>query len=537
VQQALAAGAYAKAEELAADWCARVEANQGPESLALARALDWLVEARLKNGKASTPSTLTLAERALRLKERHLGRDHAETAVSLHNLGTLHVQRGEFIVALPLHERGLMNRSGTLEPNDPAIANSLDQLALTLIQLERFQEAERRLSESQRIREGTSAESPLALARTLELVGMLHRQSGTFARAVIPLDRALAIRARLAPDHPETASALQVRGDVFFLMGDSANARDVWVKALALAERALGSDHPAISEFLRRLGFSAFSLGNLNEARQLRERALRVGERSLAACDPALATLVNALAISLLYDGEFSEARKLFRRALATGRSCRKAGHAGLTADFEATYVYNDAEIAREVGDVAEADRLYQSAVEIWSEGLGPDHPFVARGIDSLAELAASRGQLARARELYERAFAIRRRTLGTDHPHVAWTLANLARTVAESGNLSLALRYIEQAIAIYKKSGASDEPDHLARVLELRGTLDAQRGNLATARATLTEALLERERIFGDRHPLSAETRARLATVDFWNGVCRAGRTRPLTFYGSLSP
>ena len=52
VRQALTDGAYSDADRLADDLCARVEAEQGSQSLALAQALDLLVESQLKNGKA-----------------------------------------------------------------------------------------------------------------------------------------------------------------------------------------------------------------------------------------------------------------------------------------------------------------------------------------------------------------------------------------------------------------------------------------------------------------------------------------------------
>jgi CHAT domain-containing protein/Tfp pilus assembly protein PilF len=520
VRQALTAGAYSDAERLATDWCATVEAENGRDSLAVAQASDLLVEAQLENGKGGTSATLRLAERVVQLKEQHLGPGHPDTTVSLTNLGTAHEQRGEFTAAVRQHERALAIRVAALGPNDPRVADSLDHLALALIHLERFQEAKRRLDESQGIRERSSIDASLELARTLELVGMLHRYSGSYASAVAPTERALAIWDRLAPDHPDKVFALQMRGDVFLLMGDTASAQRIWASALSLGERTLGPDHPSIAEVLRRLGLAAFSLGNLTEARRLRERALRIGEHSLAPCDPTGTRLAIAVGNSYSSDGEFSEARKLYRRALATARDCAQTGLAGLTADNEATLVVNDAEVSRDLGDLSEADRLYQRAVLIWSKGLGPTHPFVANGLDALAEVAALRGQAARAHMLYERALAIRRQNLGADHPLVAWTLTSLARTEADNGNLPLALRYVDQAIAIFKKSGASDEPDHLARVLELRGILEARRRDFEPARASLSEALSERERIFGNAHPLVAITRAQLAGVDFARGA-----------------
>ena len=109
--------------------------------------------------------------------------------------------------AISLHERGLQIRLAALGPDDQQVADSLDLLALALIRLERFQEAGRKLDESQRIRESQPVHSPLPLARTLELVGQLHRYSGSYTAAVAPLERALAIQPGLASEHPDIIDA------------------------------------------------------------------------------------------------------------------------------------------------------------------------------------------------------------------------------------------------------------------------------------------------------------------------------------------
>ena len=510
IRQAIDAGAYASAESLAAKWVASAESDP----VQRLRAENLLVESLVRNGKGASSSTVILARHVLRGRERVLGRSHIETAESLHTFGMVRAARGEFAQATPLFDRALAVRRMALGPDHPRVADTLDQLASVLIQLERFPDAKVRLDASMRIREARASQDDIGLSRTLVLVGTLYRYAGPYADALAPLDRALAIRERRTPRHPETASLLQIRGDVLFLRGDSAGAQRLWSTALVMAERTLGANHPSIAEFLRRLGFASFSAGNLTEARRLRERAFRIGERTLARCDPAMTRLMNSLAESFRYDGEYFEARKLYGRALTTIDQCL-----GKTHSEYATYIFNDAAIAREIGDLAEADTLYDRALQIWIKGLGPEHAYVARGLDALAEVAAMRGQLERSRELYERALAIHRRQLGPNHPQVAWMLTNLARTVADEGNTAQAIAYVDQAIAIFQKSGSSDEPDHFARVLELRGTLLMRTGNLAQARISLTQALAERERIFGRAHPLAAETRATLAAVELARG------------------
>ena len=354
VREALETGRYADADALGTDWYSLVESREGSESLALARTLDWLVEARLKNGKAGVTGTLALAERAVRLKERHLGSSHPEMAFSLQNLGTAHFLRGEFADALPFHERALGIRSA-LKPDDPAVADSLDQIALSLTSLERFPEAQQTLARSQRIREQNAAETPLALARTLQVVGLLYRFWGDYAAAMPPLDRALDTQQRLAPDHPDTILTLQTRGDVLFLRGDIAAAQRVWLAADSIAVHSLRREHPVMAELLRRRGLAASSLGNLGEARQLREHALKVGEESLAPCDPTLVGLLNVVALSLQDGGEYSLANKLFQRALTRIEQCVRGGSSETATDIHATTVYNSALLAQDIGDLGEA--------------------------------------------------------------------------------------------------------------------------------------------------------------------------------------
>ncbi|GAC1349359.1 MAG: FxSxx-COOH system tetratricopeptide repeat protein [Ktedonobacteraceae bacterium] len=85
----------------------------------------------------------------------------------------------------------------------------------------------------------------------------------------------------------------------------------------------------------------------------------------------------------------------------------------------------------------AEAKPLYQRALRIYEQALGPDHPGVATSLDSLASVYREQGKYAEAEPLYLRALHIRERVLGPDHPDVASSLN------------SLALLYYEQSMYI----------------------------------------------------------------------------------------
>ena len=505
-------GDYSDAERLAARLYETLKQKTDSDSLAIAQAADYLVEALIKNGKGGVTTSLTLAEGVVALKERHAGRDHPELALSLENLAALHYDRGEFATAVPFYERALKIRRRL---NDSALADRLDASALPLMRLDRFAEAEQRLRESERIRVNAYGQSSLALARTLSFEALLHRYAGNYAAATPPLDRALALQRQLSPTHPDVAFTLQIQGDLRFLTGDVVGAQHSWSEALSLAARRLNPNHPTIAILLHDLSSAAKVSGDVAQARLLLARATQIGTVAFAPCHPEVPGLLNDSASTTAYEGDYAEAQKLNAAALAAIVRCL-----GPTHSLTATIIHNQGALAVEMGDLASAARLHQRALQVWTTGLGANHPYVARGLDALAEVVALRGEPRRARALYERALAIRERSLGPNHPDVAWTLTNIARLAAISGDLASASQRVAQALNIYQRGGLPQEPDHLARALQLRGSIETRRGDYDVARATYIQALTTRENIFGRAHPLAAESTADLASANFMRGA-----------------
>ena len=107
-------GAYAAAEQEARN-CAAGSERPGPDA-------DLLVAATYLNGKASSPELLATAEQLVFARRTSGG--GLELAESLHNLGAIHAERGEFVQALPLHEEAYRLRQHALAGDDPRLADS-----------------------------------------------------------------------------------------------------------------------------------------------------------------------------------------------------------------------------------------------------------------------------------------------------------------------------------------------------------------------------------------------------------------------------
>ena len=434
--------------------------------------------------------------------------DRADVAVSVHESAEELLERGELTQALAQHERALAQRTKTLPADAPQIADSLDGVAATLIQLERFPAAQQHLQRALAIREARATQEPLALARTLEQLCWLHRYGGDYHDARAPFARLVALRRELAADHPEMARTRLLEGDLLYLEGDSAAALLAWRAGMASIERRLGPEHPSLVGFQRRLEFLYQALGERAEAERLVQAGLRIATQSLAPCNWDRLGIGAAAADLRAYDGAYVESRARYRRLLVQCEQCLGAKHS-----TTATAVYNLALLARSMGDFAEAERLLDRATRTWSAGLGPNHPYVARGWEGLGDVAADRGLHVRARELYLRALAARRGAATPSPPLIASTLTSLARTLMESGDLRTATRHVEEALSLYDK-GRTEDPDAVPRALSLSGEIHLRRGDPAAARTAFASALTHRARAFGEQHPLTAQARVEMAAT-----------------------
>ena len=100
-----------------------------------------------------------------------------------------------------------------------------------------------------------------------------------------------------------------------------------------------------------------------------------------------------------------------------------------------------------------QAKPLYERALAIREQVLGPNHPDTATSLNNLALLYHSQGDYEQAKPLYERALAIREQVLGPNHPDTATSLNNLAVLYNSQGDYEQAKPLYERALAIMEKT------------------------------------------------------------------------------------
>lgn len=276
--------------------------------------------------------------------------------------------------------------------------------------------------------------------------GALLSQMGKYAEANDLFERALALKEKaLGPDHPDVAASLNNLGMMHRHLGDHPRAKATHERALALQDKALGPDHPDVAGSLTNLGMVLCDLGDYPKALATFERAHGLLEKALGPDHPYVATSLNNLAHALYSMGNYPEAKVWEERALAVWEKALGPDHPDV-----AFSLYNLGSVLFSMGDEPRARAMFERALAVWEKALGPDHPDVADALVGLGRARVRLGQFAAALPLLERALALREKAQGAKHPDLAGPLLGLGELHLTRKKADKALPLLERALALH---------------------------------------------------------------------------------------
>ncbi len=262
----------------------------------------------------------------LRIREEKVGKDHADTATSLHHVAWLRHDQGQYREAEALYRRARAIRETRLGPTHPATAATLFNLAYLLS----YQD-----------------DIPTA-ARLDEAEGLLRK--------------VLVIRAKGLPEgHRDIGLARLALAVVLFGRGSrDAEAKQHMLAGIQILSRAENKEVLSATYLKYFQATQARARGRLAEAEKLyREVLARVGQ-VLGEEHPLVALLLGDLAGLLRQRQDFAGAERVIRKALAIGRRSPLGGHPMMV---QALLELGDH--VRKRGDVSEAEQLYAEAVRV----------------------------------------------------------------------------------------------------------------------------------------------------------------------------
>lgn len=357
--------------------------------------------------------------------------------------------------------------------------------------------------------------------------------AGGYRAAIDSLRKSIDVRQRKNGTRSALAAASHGSlGSAYREIEEYREAEKCFRSAWAIRKEIFGRQSPEVAESLSSLARVCCDQGRYDRAEKLLQRAVKITEERSGTKDLILAEMLSSLARLRREQGRYMDAARGYRRALMIRKvfprlRVRREGRNRWLDHPELTRNRADLAFAyRAQGRYSRAKPLYERALAMQEEVLGPEHPELVTSLDHLAALYVDQGRYDEAEQLYKRAVKLARKRLGSAHTDTAQSLNNLARVYQSQGRHSEAEPLYLEAAGIYEKVFG---PQHreLATTLSNLALLCQCEGRHAEAESFYLWALSIREGTLKEYHPDVAETLNNLAALYHDRG--RHGRAKRL--------
>ena len=346
----------------------------------------------------------------------------------------------------------------------------------------------------------------VSFAQTHLLIAAEQSQRRKSSEALGEYKKALAI----VTDQSSSA-ADSLRSQIFLGIGTAATtlgrypeAKAALDQALASAEQQAGPDSRPFRDALRALSNLAYLRTNLPLAEEYVARC-----KTLSATHPVEQTQTLILSAGLAMErGRFDEAAVGLRQALRFFEE-----RLGLQNRRLVPLLRNLARGQRFEAQLPAAIRTCERALSISIQSFGEQSSPTAELLGILAAAQAESGLLAEARQLYDRAISVLTELLGPTHSQVGFELFSLANLEQVMGDFESSLRHAGQSLAI-REAIDGKESARTVTIYALLGRVNALNGNVSQGRRLAELAVGIGRRTVGEGHPRTIFARSDLGEV-----------------------
>ncbi|KAJ5557284.1 TPR repeat protein [Penicillium frequentans] len=278
-------------------------------------------------------------------------------------------------------------------------------------------------------------------------------------------------------------------------------AEQMYMRALAGYEKALGADHTSTLGTIHNLGILYRDQGKLDKAEQMYMRALAGYEKAFGPDHTSTLRTVHGLGTLYRDQGKLDKAEQMLMRALAGREKALGPDHTSTL-----TNVHNLGTLSHDQGKLDKAEQMYMRALAGCEKALGPDHKSTLDAVHDLGLLYREQGKLGKAEQMYMRALAGYEKALGPDHTSTLTTVHNLGILYRDQSKLGKAEQMYMRALAGREKSLGPDHTLTLDTAHNL-GILYHGQAKLDKAEQMYMRALAGREKTLGPFHPSTQST------------------------------
>ncbi|MDA8019128.1 MAG: serine/threonine-protein kinase [Thermoanaerobaculia bacterium] len=421
----------------------------------------------------------------------------------MQTIGRIAMTRMDLDRAATLYEQALDLREHHGPPDDPELITNVGSLGVIYRRQGRLDEAEGMLVRAVELNESVSEREPGKLSASITWLANLYYSQRRYDEAIAGHRRALEIRRHEESENlGALAESLNNLGVALRDIGRYGEARPILQEAEVLFTQAFGPEHPWVVGCWLNLAGIEEQLGRWQEAESL---LLRAGETWLELHGPVhTRTLLARRGLGALWRRwhRSDEAVAHLRDLLGVQRA--QAGDDQL--EIARTLI----ELGRahaQKGDLDEAERVFQQALEIYSARYGAEHTFADRIRAFLVLVERDRGKVSEAADSFEHLTAETLQKRGEGHPLSGWMFSQLGAIRAQQGRLDEAETALLQAETIYEALYDSPSVAAARNLLQL-GRLRVLQGRKQEGSDLLQQALEILEVVLPAEHPELAAAR-----------------------------
>lgn len=356
-------------------------------------------------------------QKALKIRERILGTEHIDTAMSYNNVGTVYDAKGEYDKALECYEKALTIRNIALGKEHLLTAQSYHNIGETYNKMGEYDKALVYFEKALAIKEKTLVRQHPSTALTYNGIGVVYDAKGNYAKAMEYYGMALAIRGVVyGEEHKDTSESYNNIAELFRKQGEYDHALEYLKKARKINENIFGLEHLDTATTYNNIGLVHLYKGNYDTALGYLNMALAVFEKKLKKNHHSIAQIYNN--IGLVYDavGDYDTALEYYNKALkAYGK------HPGATTTY-----CNIGTMYYKKGDLDKALEYHLKALEISKKSLDENNPNTAQTYNIIGVLYYKQGELVKALEYLTKAFEIFETVYDPMHPDTINALRNV---------------------------------------------------------------------------------------------------------------
>ena len=458
---------------------------------------------------SKTDEGIALYRDCIRMRQQQDGVDSLSTANTMNLLGVALHDNARYEEAEQQYQSAIRIYEANVEATDENLLQIRENLITLLDASGKKIEYIERLRDILKIRRSASQPNQTAIATTMDSLALALRNERQFEESVSLYQDVIRIRTeQLGPEHNDTLTAQTSLAFLYEEMAQFNKGEPLLKKVLEMRQQKDGEESAAAANALYDFGHLRFLQGNYREAKQFYDTAISIDNTLNRPDSIQTVELKTNYGILLERLGLYDDAEQILQQALSLSR--REFGNQNLE-----TAVSMDAlaSLYLSIGDYERADDLWNKVLTTRKGILGDDHLLVADAYNALGLLNDEQKEFETAAEYHEQAWNIRNRIAGATSNEVGISLHNMAWAKYQLGKVEEADSLATQSLAISRNLTGEDSED-AAVTLRFIGELRTAQKRYDEAETALNDALKTYRRIYPATHPRIASAQSALAAL-----------------------